>query len=133
MIAHNHRIIYIFYSEQFLKKCRALAYNFSDIYSEELKTRQTFQEKLDKHFLSSMFKGMEDIPPAFATQEPDSFDEKLPQLGLGDLEQLRNLLPELEESLSVQTKKDLSSQLTRNLSKVNVLILVLGKQNWRKV
>jgi len=104
------------FSDHFLKKSSVLAANFSAIHAEELKTRHIFQEKLNKHFLSTMFKGMDDVPPPFATQEPEPFDLNLPNLSLSDLESLRSQLPELAESLSVPDRKTLSSLLTRSLT-----------------
>ena len=69
-----------------------------------------------------MFKGMDDVPPPFATQEPEPFDLNLPNLSLSDLESLRSQLPELAESLSVPDRKTLSSLLTRSLTQVPVLL-----------
>ena len=113
----------LFHSDHFLKKSSVLAANFSAIHAEELKTRHIFQEKLNKHFLSTMFKGMDDVPPPFATQEPEPFDLNLPNLSLSDLESLRSQLPELAESLSVPDRKTLSSLLTRSLTQVPVLLI----------
>ena len=48
-----------------------------------------FQAKIKKHFLSKMFPGMEDFPPAFANDCPGQFDERLPNITLADVEQLR--------------------------------------------
>ena len=54
-----------------LQKANCLAGKFSQLYQEEMSLRSTFQAKLKKHFLSKMFPGMEDVPPAFATVHPD--------------------------------------------------------------
>ena len=109
------------FSDQYLKKASILASSFSSIYVEELKTRQIFQEKLNKHFLSTMFKGMEDVPPPFATKEPIPFDLKLPGLDLQDLELLRSKLPHLAQSLSVPDRKTLSSLLTKSFTQVSII------------
>ena len=76
-----------------------------------------------------MFPGMEDMPPPFATVEPDVFDEKLPTISLADLEFLRAQVPELAQSLSVPDRKTLSSLLTKSLTQVflfSVTILEIG-------
>ena len=65
-----------------------------------------------------MFPGMEDLPPPFATVQPDPFDQKLPVISLTDLEYLRGQVPELAQSLSVPDRKTLSSLLTKSLTQV---------------
>jgi RB1-inducible coiled-coil protein 1 len=57
--------------------------------------RATFQAKLKKHFLSKMFPGMEDIPPEFATIQPEVFDDRLPDITLSDVDVLRKAFPDL--------------------------------------
>lgn len=106
------------FSEQYLRKTSIFASNFSSVYNDEVKVRQAFQEKINKHFLATMFKGLGDLPPPFATKGPDTFDEKLPALSLSDLETLRSQLPELAESLSVPDTKTLSDLLTRSFTQV---------------
>ena len=66
------------FSDRFLLKAAALSEKFSDLYEEEMSLRQNFHAKLHKHFLSKMFPGMDDLPPAFATQNPNPFDKQLP-------------------------------------------------------
>merc|ERR1711892_846484 len=67
------------FSQQYLKKAGIIAGTFGEVHTEEVRTRQIFQDKLNKHFLSTMFQGMEDIPPDFATVPPQEFDNGLPQ------------------------------------------------------
>ena len=43
------------FSQQYLKKAGLIAGTFGEVHAEELRTRQIFQEKLNRHFLSSMF------------------------------------------------------------------------------
>ena len=59
-----------------------LAAKFGGLHSEEMRAREVFDEKLAKHFLSTMFRGMGDYPPPFATEKPPVFDDKLPKLSL---------------------------------------------------
>ena len=113
------------FSEQYLRKTSFFAQNFSTVYNDEVKLRKTFQDKINKHFLATMFKGMGDLPPPFATKGPDTFDEKLPALSLSDLERLRSQLPELAESLSVPDTETLSNLLTRSFSQVRGIQLKL--------
>ena len=107
-------------SQQYLKKAGLIAGTFSDVHTEEMRTRHLFQEKLNRHFLASMFQvsqqpphlltyhdnddpvqGMEDLPPDFATIPPESFDTALPRITLQDPETLRAEFPNIAESLSM--------------------------------
>ena len=104
------------FSQQYTKKAGLIAGTFSEVHSEELRTRQLFQEKLNRHFLASMFNGMEDIPPDFATIPPDIFDNNLPKITLQDLETLRAEFPNIAESLSMPDRNVLSSLLTKSFN-----------------
>lgn len=53
------------------------------------------------HFLNSLFPGMNDLPPPFATQEPPIFDNKLPKLTVEDVEKLKKEVSELQEHLTL--------------------------------
>ncbi|KAG7153514.1 RB1-inducible coiled-coil protein 1-like, partial [Homarus americanus] len=49
----------------------------------EVARRHTFSKsfvQFSSHFLASLFPGMDDLPPDFATQPPDTFDDTLPNL-----------------------------------------------------
>lgn len=50
------------------------------IYNEEVMRRHEFTSIFEGHFLSTLFPGMNDMPPAFATEAPSIFDSSLPQL-----------------------------------------------------
>ena len=104
------------FSQQYTKKAGLIAGTFSEVHSEELRTRQLFQEKLNRHFLASMFNGMEDVPPDFATIPPDNFDNNLPKITLQDLETLRAEFPNIAESLSMPDRNVLSSLLTKSFN-----------------
>jgi RB1-inducible coiled-coil protein 1 len=60
--------------------CQLLA-----IHNEEVARRRDFQSQFEGHFLSTLFPGMEDLPPPFATQAPAPFDLELPQVGFNFL------------------------------------------------
>lgn len=50
------------------------------IHDEEVLRRQEFGLLFENHFLNTLFSGLEDMPPAFATIAPVSFDQNLPNL-----------------------------------------------------
>ena len=58
------------FARHYLEKSAALAETFGAQHAEEVSLRANYQSKLKKHFLSKMFPGMEDTPPAFATSPP---------------------------------------------------------------
>ena len=99
-----------------MEKSSTLADTFSAQYSEEMALRSNYQSKLKQHFLKKMFPGMEDVPPAFATVKPDPFDQRLPEITLADVEELRRDCPDLAASLSVPESNALSNLLARSFN-----------------
>lgn len=89
------------FSQAFLLWANDLACQLCAVHSEEVARRKNFHAQFDGHFLSSLFPGLEDMPPPFATQAPQVFDDSLPKLSVEDIEALKNQLPELALSLSV--------------------------------
>lgn len=69
------------FSQAFLIWANNLACQLLTVHNEELERRREFQNKFDGHFLSSLFPGLEDLPPPFATQAPSTFDSSLPKVG----------------------------------------------------
>lgn len=51
-----------------------------NIHDEERLRREDFENTFDQHFLNALFTGLEDEPPAFGTQPPPVFDNRLPNL-----------------------------------------------------
>lgn len=51
-----------------------------NIHDEERLRREDFENTFDQHFLNALFTGLEDEPPAFATQPPAIFDNRLANL-----------------------------------------------------
>lgn len=49
-------------------------------HSDEIAKRKNFQSKFEGHFLSQLFPGLEDLPPAFAIKAPSTFDHNLPKV-----------------------------------------------------
>lgn len=91
------------------------------IYNEEVLRRQDFKNDFDGHFLTTLFPGIDDIPPKFATDAPSVFDCSLPNLSkdgkkietiknflsfllnqnFTDLSELDNFLPELTKKIQL--------------------------------
>lgn len=57
-----------------------LAAHLLTIHEEEVTRRQDFSSIFDNHFLTTLFNGLDDMPPVFATQGPPLFDHHLPNL-----------------------------------------------------
>ncbi|CAH1390768.1 unnamed protein product [Nezara viridula] len=89
------------FSQAFLVWANDLACQLCAIYSEEVARRKNFHSQFEGHFLSSLFPGLEDMPPSFATQPPEPFDDCLPKLTVEDIETLKTQLPRLELLVSV--------------------------------
>ncbi|KZC12971.1 RB1-inducible coiled-coil protein 1, partial [Dufourea novaeangliae] len=102
------------FSQAFLVWASNLACQLLTVHSEELARRREFQSKFDGHFLNTLFPGLEDTPPPFATQAPSVFDNGLPKLTADDMESLRSQLPDLALTVS---SPDLSSITQFFLSK----------------
>lgn len=88
------------FSQAFLVWASNLACQLLTVHSEELARRREFQSKFDGHFLNTLFPGLEDTPPPFATQAPSVFDGGLPKLTVDDIELLRSQLPDLALTVS---------------------------------
>ncbi|XP_017754917.1 PREDICTED: RB1-inducible coiled-coil protein 1 isoform X1 [Eufriesea mexicana] len=88
------------FSQAFLVWASNLACQLLTVHSEELARRREFQSKFDGHFLNTLFPGLEDTPPPFATQAPSVFDKGLPKLTVEDMESLRSQLPDLALNVS---------------------------------
>ncbi|XP_018336633.1 RB1-inducible coiled-coil protein 1 isoform X3 [Agrilus planipennis] len=89
------------FSQAFLAWASELACHLLTIHNEEVARRKDFQSQFDGHFLNSLFPGMNDMPPPYATQAPSIFDSSLPKLNVEDIEELKRKLPDLGENLGV--------------------------------
>merc|ERR1712096_2080 len=105
------------FSDHYLGRTASLAETFSSLHKEEVTLRANYQAKIKKHFLSKMFPGMDDFPPPFANDCPEKFDNRLPDITLDDVEQLRQKFPDLAKSLSVPESNALSNLLARSLNR----------------
>lgn len=68
------------FSQAFLVWATSLACQLLTVHSEEISRRREFQNKFEGHFLNTLFPGLEDTPPPFATQAPNVFDGGLPKV-----------------------------------------------------
>jgi RB1-inducible coiled-coil protein 1 len=57
-----------------------LACHLLTIHNEEVMRRQDFAAAFEGHFLCTLFPGMNDMPPTYATEAPSLFDSSLPNL-----------------------------------------------------
>ncbi|XP_037298027.1 RB1-inducible coiled-coil protein 1 isoform X2 [Manduca sexta] len=87
------------FSRHHLAWATDLAEKLHKIHDEELNRRQEFNAMFEGHFLKSLFPGMTEIPPAFATQAPPPFDERLPKLTDADVEYIASAFPELAKDV----------------------------------
>lgn len=85
------------FSLHFLEWAGSLSSHCQKLHQDEVETRKAFNSQFSKHFLRTLFPGMQDLPPPFATRNPKPFDDHLPPLAPEDLELLRNTLPNLPE------------------------------------
>ena len=63
--------------------------------------REDFSARFEGHFLSTLFPGMDDMPPPFATEAPSIFDSSLPHLTKTDIQVLSNHLPEITSKIQL--------------------------------
>ncbi|XP_037913540.1 RB1-inducible coiled-coil protein 1 isoform X2 [Hermetia illucens] len=83
------------YSTAFSSWASSLASDLLNIYKDEITRRQEFDIMFRGHFLGSLFPGLTDMPPEFATEIPAPFDECLPDLTKNDLETLSTYMPDI--------------------------------------
>lgn len=63
--------------------------------------RQEFSNNFEGHFLTSLFPGMDDMPPSYGTIAPTIFDSSLPPLTKEDIQALSNHLPEITSQIQL--------------------------------
>ncbi|XP_015785734.1 RB1-inducible coiled-coil protein 1 [Tetranychus urticae] len=90
-----------FTSQRFLSWAKNVAIQSRAFYEKEMETRNEFESKISQHFLKSLFSGINDRPPQFATQEPEPFDDKLPEVTQCDIQKLVDLFPQYRSLLDV--------------------------------
>lgn len=103
------------FSQAFLAWAGELASQLQAVHSEELARRRDFQSRFEGHFLNTLFPGMEDCPPPFATQAPIPFDIMLPKLSKEDVDRLKTDVPNLAMSLTVPELGQLADFFARSV------------------
>ncbi|KAG8294903.1 reticulophagy [Homalodisca vitripennis] len=73
------------------KWANGISSQLRSIHAAEVDKRELFQTLFKDHILCSLFPGLEDIPPPFATQAPEPFHTKLPKWANGISSQLRSI------------------------------------------
>lgn len=89
------------FSQAFLTWASDLACHLTAIHNEELMRRTDFQSEFEHHFLTSLFPGLNDLPPSYGTEPPRLFDFALPQLTLEDIQMIREKIPEIANQQTV--------------------------------
>ncbi|XP_028155826.1 RB1-inducible coiled-coil protein 1 isoform X3 [Ostrinia furnacalis] len=89
------------FSEAHILWAADLAAKLLKIHDEEVTRRQEFNSLFDGHFLKSLFPGMTDLPPIFATQVPPEFDARLPKLSDEDVEYIATSFPNLAKDVPI--------------------------------
>ncbi|XP_047509806.1 RB1-inducible coiled-coil protein 1 isoform X3 [Pieris napi] len=87
------------FSDAHMKWATDLAEKLLRIHEEEVNRRQEFSSIFEGHFLKSLFPGITDMPPTFATQAPPPFDGKLPKLTNEDVEFVTQTFPALAKDV----------------------------------
>ncbi|XP_050675429.1 RB1-inducible coiled-coil protein 1 isoform X2 [Leptidea sinapis] len=132
------------FSDAHLQWATDLAGKLLKIHDEEVNRRQDFNALFEGHFLRSLFPGMTDLPPTFATQAPPAFDIKLPKLSDDDIKVMSNSFSDLvshiptydmdavvkffeqrlqtyneEKDADVEANKDIESQMETNFDNLS--------------
>lgn len=94
-------IINNFYHKFSLQWATDLAEKLLKIHEEEINRRQEFNVIFEGHFLKSLFPGMTELPPPFATQAPPVFDARLPKLTYADVDYISNAFAHLSKDIPV--------------------------------
>ncbi|XP_046677247.1 RB1-inducible coiled-coil protein 1-like [Homalodisca vitripennis] len=103
------------FSCTFLKWANGISSQLSSIHAAEVDKRELFQALFKDHILSSLFPGLQDFPPPFATQAPEPFDTKLPKLELDNVKMLNeDMIPDFSTPVSLPDFKALSQFFQSN-------------------
>ncbi|CAH0556839.1 unnamed protein product [Brassicogethes aeneus] len=109
------------FSQSFLMWASDVACQLLTIHNDEVARRKEFQSQFEGHFLVTLFPGMNDLPPPFATQAPAPFDGKLPHITRADVDRLRAELPEFAEHLAMPDTSGFTNFfLTKSLVKAEL-------------
>ncbi|XP_071802766.1 RB1-inducible coiled-coil protein 1-like [Asterias amurensis] len=81
-------------------------------HQSEMVKRRNFASSMERHFLNVLFPGLVgEVPPTFATTQPEDFDTQLPEIKDADITSMREKLPELAHILKLPAEQtDLGSE-----------------------
>lgn len=127
IIKQNIHIIFItFYFFMLFQWATDLSEKLLKIHQEEIERRQNFNTLFEGHFLRSLFPGMAELPPAFATQSPPPFDANLPKLTDSDVEFVANAFPDLAKEVPIYDMNE-TVQFFQQRYAYNIIILYCMK------
>ncbi|XP_028403740.1 RB1-inducible coiled-coil protein 1-like [Dendronephthya gigantea] len=91
------------FSSQFSKWAKDVSQQSNGVYKQEIASRQDYLDFVGNHFLKNLFTGIDDMPTQFVPI-PEDFDNDLPPLTCADLQELRNLVPNIFDKQSIRNK-----------------------------
>lgn len=89
------------YNQQFIEWAGLISGESKTVHDEEISRRKSIASQLQHHFLSSLFPGMEVLPPVFVTNEVAPYEQTMPPITKDDITKLAQQVPELAHLLKV--------------------------------
>lgn len=89
------------FSSTFSEWASSIAEESTQIHSEEFKRREAFINQVGRHFLQTLFTGLESFSSSFAMEPPAAVDQTLPDITEDDIIMLKTSVPELADLLVV--------------------------------
>ncbi|XP_035228857.1 RB1-inducible coiled-coil protein 1-like isoform X2 [Stegodyphus dumicola] len=89
------------FSANYMKWATELSAEAFKTYDKEVSLRKSFNSEESKNMVDNLFPGMDDLPPPFAIECPQPFDQNLPNIVKEDLEWLTLQFPELSHFCEV--------------------------------
>ncbi|XP_071836066.1 RB1-inducible coiled-coil protein 1-like isoform X2 [Apostichopus japonicus] len=90
------------YDKQYIEWAGLISRESKTVHSAEIHRRTEIAKQLQHHFLSSLFPGMESLPPVFMINEVNPYNHPLPPVCSEDIISLAERVPELTGLLRVQ-------------------------------
>ncbi|GFY58221.1 RB1-inducible coiled-coil protein 1 [Trichonephila inaurata madagascariensis] len=88
------------FSSRYMKWATELSSQCQKLYESETNQRRDINKE-SKNMVDGLFPGMSDMPPAFAIECPQPFDQNLPEITREDLDWLKTCVPELSHLCEV--------------------------------
>ncbi|CAC5407515.1 RB1CC1 [Mytilus coruscus] len=89
------------FSSTFTEWASSVAEESTQIHSEEYKRREAFISQVGRHFLQTLFTGLDPFSSNFAVEPPAAIDQGLPVITEDDIEMLKHSVPELSDLLVI--------------------------------